>query len=484
MSRPQKPEDPSKWPPCARCHKHHKPAATWPEGRVCGYCYKAAQRVEGTCACGHTGVLPGIIEASPACRSCSRIRLSVDCGGCGSETELYSGGRCWACVLAATVDRVLTNPVTGEIAPTLRPVAAALKSMTRANSGMTWIRQPHVNAFLTDLAVAPDISHASLDRLPASRTRDYVRGLLVEHGALPRRDERLARYTAWAEDALTRLSDGEDRDVIRRYVRWHHLRRMNQMHDVTQGTFLRSKQTVTVAIELLLWLREQDRCLNALTQADLDLWQASGLSTRELASRFLAWAIKTNLVDRDLTMTPHRRGTSPRASADEQEQALHRVVHTDELTPRDRFAAILVLVFGQQIERVVRLTWSDVSITEDLVTVTLGRTSIALPDPLDGPLRRLDAEPRQGLTAAHPATAWIFRGLSPGQHVSAAYLRHRIKEIIAVRSARLGTLHELTKLAPTAIIADVLGYSPQTIERHAAASASTYAQYVAARHHG
>jgi hypothetical protein len=148
----------------------------------------------------------------------------------------------------------------------------------------------------------------------------------------------------------------------------------------------------------------------------------------------LAWAIKTNLVDRDLTMTPHRRGTSPRASADEQDQALHRVVHTDELTPRDRFAATLVLVFGQQIEHVVRLTWADVSITEELASVTLGRTSIAPPDPLDEPLRGLAAQPRQGLTAAHPATAWIFRGGSPGQHIAAAHLRNRIKTIIAVRS--------------------------------------------------
>jgi hypothetical protein len=138
----------------------------------------------------------------------------------------------------------------------------------------------------------------------------------------------------------------------------------------------------------------------------------------------------------------------------------------------DDFAATLVLVFGQQIEHVVRLTWADVSITEELVSVTLGRTSIALPHPLDEPLRRVDAEPRQGLTAAHPATAWIFRGGSPGQHLAAAHLRNRIKTIIAVRSARLGTLHELTRLAPIAVVADVLGYSDKTIERHAIASAS------------
>ncbi len=73
--------------------------------------------------------------------------------------------------------------------PTLVPVAHALKSMTRANSGLTWLHQPHVTGFLETLAVEPTISHAALDALPHSRTREYVRGLLVEHRALPRRDD-------------------------------------------------------------------------------------------------------------------------------------------------------------------------------------------------------------------------------------------------------------------------------------------------------
>ena len=79
---------------------------------------------------------------------------------------MHSGGRCWACVLAATVDRLLTDPGTGAMAAELRPVAAALKAMPRANSGLTWIKQPHVQAFLKDLAVRPVISHEILDELP------------------------------------------------------------------------------------------------------------------------------------------------------------------------------------------------------------------------------------------------------------------------------------------------------------------------------
>lgn len=35
---------------------------------------------------------------------------------------------------------------------------------------LTWIKQKHVTEFLTQLAVAPMISHTSLDQLPVSRT--------------------------------------------------------------------------------------------------------------------------------------------------------------------------------------------------------------------------------------------------------------------------------------------------------------------------
>jgi len=240
------------------------------------------------------GVLPGRIGNRPACRACTGIRLNVDCAGCGAEAELYSRGLCWTCTLAATVDRLLTNPGTGTMAAELRPVAAALKAMPRANSGLTWIRQSHVQAFLTELAVRPVISHEILHALPAHRTRDYFRALLVEHGALPRRDERRARYEAWAAQALQRLPAGENREIMRRFIRWHILRRMNTMSPVSEGTFLRSKQTVTVtvAINFLTWLGGPGLTLGEVTQADLDAWQAGGPTTRELVSRFVGWAIK------------------------------------------------------------------------------------------------------------------------------------------------------------------------------------------------
>jgi hypothetical protein len=275
VSKPRKPGDPDRWPePCGRCGEHHQIAATWPDARICGYRYQAAKRIAGTCACGHQGILPGRVGDRPACRRCSGVRLNLDCASCGAEAELHSGGRCWTCVLGATVDQLLTSPRTGAIDAALQPAAAALKSMTRANSGLTWINQRHVKAFLAELAARP-------------------------------------------------------------------------------------------------------------------------------------------------------------------------------------------------------------ALTDELATITLGATAIALPPPLDGPLRQLAGTPTHSRTSAHPDSPWIFRGNRPGQHITAGHLRERLTQLFSARAARLGTLHELTKIAPIPIIAEVLGYAPATIERHAIGSASTYSQYVA-----
>lgn len=483
MSRPRPPSDPETWPiPCTRCQDHHEIAATWPDGPVCRYCYQAAKRTTGTCACGHTGVLPGRLDGRPACRNCAGITLNLDCRTCGAETELHSHGQCWACVLAATVDRLLTNPHTQQMHPSLAPVATALKAMTRPNSGLTWLNQPHVTAFLTDLATTATISHKALDALPPSRTRDYVRALLVAHGGLPPRDENLARFTTWSQDAIQRLPAGEHREALRRFIRWHLARRMTTTDGkTTHGAFLTAKQTTTVAIDFLTWLTSRDTTLRRLTQAELDAWQAGGPATRELADRFLGWAINARLVDSRLRMQPHRRGTAVRLSHPEQARALARVVDREKLTPRDRLAAILVLVLAQRVEDVVRLTWDQVTVDDDRVTITIGAHPVELPPPLDEPLRQLVTDPGQDRTAAHPHSPWIFRGHSPGQHIDASHLRRRLKTVCAPRAARLGTLEELTKLSPIPVLAEILGYHPSTIERHATNAASTYARYIAAR---
>ncbi|WP_197412878.1 hypothetical protein [Arthrobacter sp. EpRS71] len=184
---------------------------------------------------------------------------------------------------------------------------------------------------------------------------------------------------------------------------------------------------------------------------------------------------------RSPSAAPASNGIRTYSISNYSDQALQQVIHAKELETRDRAAAILVLAFGQQAENIARLTWDDVIVTDELVTVQLGTIQIALPDPQAQPWRELAANTGHELTAAHPNTEWVFRGTSPGRHIHPGHLTTRLSKLFSTPSARLGTLHELTKLAPAAIIAETLGYSPTTIERHATDSAAAYAKYIAAR---
>lgn len=119
--------------------------------------------------------------------------------------------------------------------------------------------------------------------------------------------------------------------------------------------------------------------------------------------------------------------------------ALGEVVDGGGFSARDKAAAILVLVFCQQIEKVV----------------ALGDFAIGLNDPLDAPWRDLMANPGHGQTAAHPNSNWVFGGHSLGQHINSMSLRDRLRRrIFSTRAARLSTLNELAKVAPVAIIAE------------------------------
>jgi len=131
----------------------------------------------------------------------------------------------------------------------------------------------HVAAFLKDLAVAPAITHHAGPAAGARTRAQLRRGLLTE----------------------------DHRDVVRRYIRWHLQRRMNQMESVPQGTFLRSKQTVTVAIGFLNWLHDHGVELDELRQDHLDAWLADGPSTRRFVTEPCVRQAAAVRVDRSIT---------------------------------------------------------------------------------------------------------------------------------------------------------------------------------------
>ncbi len=418
-------------------------------------------------------------DGDPTCRTCSGIRINVDCVRCGAEDELYSQGRCWSCALSDYIDTALAAP-DGNVPAQLKPLAEALKRMQRANSGLTWIRQDHVQATLRTIAANGTVTHEAIDQLPTSRTRDFVRGLLVEHRVLPRRDHYLAAFTEWLSQIPDRVTDDEHRRLVDRWIRWSFLRKFRAMDEVPQGAFLRAKQTITVGVDFLNWLTEHRVTFVDTTQGDIDRWLASGPTTRQFIDRLISWGQSARTINRDLIVPRHRRGTASRMSSTDQARATERIVHTDELSPRDRAIGILVLVFGQQLRKSLELRWRDLEVSRDAVRIRLGSMDIELPPPLDGPWRQLLAEPVNLRTASHPSSDWVFVGQSPGRPINPNHISTHLRNVFSARAARLGTLHELSKLGPVPIIAEALGYSPATIEAHRVDSGSTYAQYIGA----
>ena len=55
------------------------------------------------------------------------------------------------------------------------------------------------------------------------------------------------------------------------------------------------------------------------------------------------------------------------------------VVHQGTLHPRDRLAAILVIVFAQRAEDITTLTWDRVTVTADIASIDLAGLPIELP---------------------------------------------------------------------------------------------------------
>ncbi|MFR9802652.1 hypothetical protein ACL02T_10155 [Pseudonocardia sp. RS010] len=498
MSPPRKPRarstapDPDRWPECTRCGQCYQLAARWPEGPICTYCYNAARRREGVCAdCGHTGMVPGLNTAGePACLRCSGVPLMLTCAGCGQEAWLAKGATCWRCLLRDMVHDHLAGP-DGQISPALQPMAEALCSMPRANSGVTWMRaNPQVGQLLRGLGTGSiELSHEALDALPAGRTVEYLRALLVTHHALPPRDRRLATFQRWLDDTLARVDHPEHKQLLDRFARWHHLRdlrRQSEHGPVEAGPVLRAKQSITVTIEFLGWLDRRGITLAELSQHEIDSWHAGGPGTREHVQRFLYWCRAQRLTGK--LELPRRDKDNPRLIGEHARlEIIRSLLLHDELALPYRIAGCLITLFGQPAGKVVALTLADLAESDASspeLRLRLGKQWVPVPEQLAA-LIRLHLEHRANTnTAANAQSRWLFPGQVPGEHLSRTTLLAALRGAgIPVRAARNTTWQQLVREAPPQVLADALGISPATAMKHAQRAGSDWARYVSTTLH-
>lgn len=473
--------------------------ARQPGAARCGRCGHDRARdlhrvtTRGDCpGCGRTDK---ILDAGGVCAIC-QARRGRRCADCqqepGGPLRSVQGRRvCDPCRLRCHLDALLPHtPVPDTVQNTVRRFREAiLAGDPRAT--LQWLSRPVVRQILTALHADPaSVNHAMLDALPASRSRDHVRDLLVTVGILPADPHRSVDRVGRELDGMLQAVPETDRRITRAWLRWAVLVRLRRRVAAGQelpAAVYHARATTTQVVAFLTWLHERGVGLGTCRQVDLDGWFATGPDTRYHVRTFLSWADQHRHLPRGLHLPPDRRA-APRQPADPEHRWViaRRLIHDDDLDPADRVAGALVVLYAQPLARIVALTTGHVHIEHvrvenDVVTLALGPAHIELPEPFAGLIQTLPRH-RHGGPPAHLPTEWLFPSVRAGKHTTPQALANRLRVLgIAAGRQRQAALLQLAGEVPPSMLADLLGIHVTTAVHWNRTSAGNWATYAAAR---
>lgn len=448
---------------CAHCGQRRPPTVRWPEGPVCEPCYRAALNRRGVCAgCSTERRLvhpPG--PAAARCADCAGVvdRLAC-CAACGAEQRLFRRGLCGRCALSERAREVL-----GDVDGPLATVRDAIVAAAQPYSAHNWLRSGVSAAILADIASgALPLTHEALDAHPRRRAANYLRHILVAHGALPARNDAIVRLEAWVADRLATVSSPHQRRLLRSYATWRVVRRARQRAETARrpAPTARAKTCLNAAIAFLAFLDTNGTDLAGCTQADIDTWITTGPPSAPEIADFVDWAKARQLLA-DVAVPARPRNHGPALDNDTRWQLARRLLHDDTLQLGDRVAGCLVVLYGQQLSRIITIRRDQISHHHDTVRLHLGATHIDVPEPLATLLNRLAHTRRPNTSIAAVPSPWLFPGIDPGQPLNAAYLSERLRRLgIPTMPSRRSALTHLASRLPAAILADLLGIAPTT----------------------
>ena len=427
------------------------------------WCHACRQRRARCTGCGHVRLTRGGTIAAPLCATCTQPDPSFfhSCPGCGEPTQLRSR-RCARCSLRQRLHDLLRQD-TGTIHPQLLALHDNLANHERPETVLAWLNKQTASAVVRDLALGRRaLTHAALDELPDTKPLRHLRSVLIAAGALPTRDEHLARLEQAITAIIAGRGDPEQRALLHQYTIWyalHRLRRRNNGRPATHGQAVGITQQLTAAITLLDWLTARGLDLGSARQGDLDTWLTSEHVTgRRAAGHFVRWAKHQKLTTLDF---PATKWAGPNGDIDGEArwQQARRLLHDTSIKPEDRVAGLLVLLYAQWPAAISRLTLDHVHTTEQHLTLRLGREPVELPEPLAALVHQLIADRRGHATLGDPGTSpWLFPGGRPGQPISAAHLTHRLRQLgLHPGQDRSSALFHLATELPAALLARLLG---------------------------
>lgn len=454
---------------------------------MCGTCERRWLSSTALCTrCGQTR-RPALGAAHVGlCEPCAGIISTQICRRCGAEDDLYATGRCTDCYLA---DEIVRLQETGN-PDTLRQLdryLAALGAARPANSVLHWLRISRTSAapVLRELiAGTRPITHQALDDLETSYAIQFLRAALVQHGALPARDEVSHRFEHWITTMTADLAD-PDRSTVRRWAHWVVLHELRIRRGRASTASDRSARTqVRAATHFVTWLQQQHLSLAAAQQEHLDRWLADGATTRNAIRRFIAWTTQARDTPR-LTIPPASSKQRGDLLPDEQRLALiARLASDDSLELRTRVAGLLILLYGQPLARIIRIQLDDIQHHDEQTTLNLGRTGLLVAEPVGGLLRMLALHPEGSTLHDRAHTQWLFPGHTAGQPITEERLRRRLRAqlgSLAIWPGRAAAVRTLLRETPAPIVADLLGFSQHRTHQWSQLAGTNYANYVGLR---
>ncbi|WP_327099686.1 hypothetical protein OIE68_13350 [Nocardia vinacea] len=246
---------------------------------------------------------------------------------------------------------------------------------------------------------------------------------------------------------------------------------------------------VKSAVKLIAWLQARDRSLRTCSQADIDAWCRRCGHMPRRAHHFLTWCgTRGHTARLVIAAPPQREHRIVFGDGEHRWQLARRLLHDTSLTTGDRVAGLLILLYGQTVARIVRLTTTDVTDTGDQVALRLGRQPLTVPNPLDGLLVELAATRRGKAALGHrdDDNRWLLPAGLPGTAMHPSALAARLGRIgVPSRAGRNTALAEHAAVLPAKVLADLLGLSVTTAIRWgklADASGDTYAAELTRRH--
>jgi hypothetical protein len=427
------------------------------------WCRACQQRWARCARCGQVKPIKGGTAEEPWCATCTRPDPSFwdTCPACGETAQLRSGP-CARCALRKRL-RQLLGGSTGEIRPELRALYDNLAGIERPASVLGWLDKSDATAVLRELASGErPLTHEALDELPEGKPLEHLRSMLVATGALPPRDEQMARLERWVTRTIAGREDPDEKRLLHRYAVWHLVRRLRGRTNGRETTHSQAavvQQHVRAAIGLLDWLTERRLTLASCRQEDLDAWLASDDAThRREAGHFVRWAAAHKLTSLELPAV-RWGGPSGVIDAESRWEQARWLLGDDTLKPEDRVAGLLVLLYAQWPAVISRLTLRDIEISDNEVRLRLGREPVVVPEPLAALLLDLVASRRGHAALGDEGTSpWLFPGGRPGRPISADRLAERLRQLgLRPGQARSTALFQLATELPAAVLARMLG---------------------------